>query len=615
MGSRRRGSEQTVGYRYYFGILMGLCRGPINGLNEIRVGSKRAWISRGGNVSFNLIADLRVPLQTRQFELGSGAIESFFQEVITEVPPGTITAAFIDINGDGTEEALTLGAQTTLTSSGTSIGTVQVSADGSFTSTQSPSYFGQFPRLRYIAQRNGVSYTRYYDIGGSLVGDAPIEIDAYNLFGGEEREGGVQGRFQLKIGTSDQTMVGSDYAAMRSGPLPGFRRMVTAFFDGIVTMGNPYPKPWEFRIWRTTAGWQNDNPWYPERATINIPVESPADFQFIRGMNAVHIMYESFTNKEWGRGLDPTAMDDAAWRAAADTIYAEGFGLCIRWSRKDTVDAFINGIKNHINAAIYTDRRTGLVSIKLVRGDYDINTLPLFTTESGIVSIEGGEISSTATAINHVQVKYRDPVTNEDRTVSVGNIAARLSAGGVVNSVTKEYPGVPVASLALRLAQRDLKVASASIRRFELVMDRRAYFIQPGSVIAVEDLKRGVPRMALRVGTVDNSNYRQGTIKIAAVQDIFSTPATSFSAVVPPTWQGPSNRPCIGSQKAFEVPYFMLARSMTPSELDYVLDDVGYLATMSSVGSNPMNAGYEIHVRESAPTPDDEAQSNDYICT
>lgn len=61
----RRKQTVTTGYRYYFGLLMGLARGPVNGIDEIKVGDKRAWIGRQTNQSFNLIADLRADLTKR----------------------------------------------------------------------------------------------------------------------------------------------------------------------------------------------------------------------------------------------------------------------------------------------------------------------------------------------------------------------------------------------------------------------------------------------------------------------------------------------------------------------------------------------------------------------
>jgi hypothetical protein len=39
MGSKK----VTIGYKYYMGIHMGVCRGPVNGISKITVGGKTAW--------------------------------------------------------------------------------------------------------------------------------------------------------------------------------------------------------------------------------------------------------------------------------------------------------------------------------------------------------------------------------------------------------------------------------------------------------------------------------------------------------------------------------------------------------------------------------------------
>ena len=493
MSGGGKGGSQVVGYRYYFGILMGLCRGPVNGVREIKIGDRRAWI-------------------------------------------------------------------------------------------------------------------------GDVTTSASIAIDAYDLFGGEKGEGGVQGTLELKMGEPTQTMVGSMYEAMRPGDLPGMRGVVTAFFDGIICMLNPYPKPWKWRMWRTTAGWDNATPWYPSKATILMPVETTADFSHLHAMNPAHIIYECTTNRQWGRGKDASAIDEASFRQCADQLFDEGFGLCLRWTRKDSVSAFIALIINHIGAAVFTSRKTGLITMRLIRGGYDIDDLPFFDTESGLLSIDASEVSSGANAINMVEVKYRDQVSNEDATVKIGNLAALQSANGIVNSKSIEYPGVPVSSLAMRLAQRDLRAESSSIRRFTLTFDRRGYAIEPGSVVVIEDIKRNIKRTAVRVGNVDVSNYREGKIKVVAVQDVFSLPSTTYAAAVPPSWVAPVSKPCISDQKVFEMPYFMIARSLSAADLAYITDDTGYLATMSAQGQ-PMNLGYRIAVRDSAPTAEDTPTTAEYYCS
>lgn len=51
-----KGSDVVVGFKYLFGIHMGISRGPVNELIEIRVGDKAAWrgsISSNGNTTID----------------------------------------------------------------------------------------------------------------------------------------------------------------------------------------------------------------------------------------------------------------------------------------------------------------------------------------------------------------------------------------------------------------------------------------------------------------------------------------------------------------------------------------------------------------------------------
>jgi hypothetical protein len=103
---------------------------------------------------------------------------------------------------------------------------------------------------------------------GSSTGNEQIAIDQPELFGGEKGEGGIVGTLTTLFGGPDQ-VAHPDMAAVLATPMPGFRRRITVFFDGIVSMMNPYPKPWKFRVRRAVAGWDGD-PWFPATAVISL---------------------------------------------------------------------------------------------------------------------------------------------------------------------------------------------------------------------------------------------------------------------------------------------------------------------------------------------------------
>lgn len=330
-------------------------------------------------------------------------------------------------------------------------------------------------------------------------------------------------------------------------------------------------------------------------------------------MNAAHIIYECLTNRVWGRGLAPSKIDADSFVAAADTLHGESFGLCLKWTRKDSIENFIQGVIDHIGATLYVSRTTKLYTIKLIRGGYSLDDLPLFDTESGILSISDASVSSIGSTVNAVQVKYHDWRNDEERTVSVKNSAAIAAAGGVVNQVTRDFPGLPNAALALRVAQRELRAVSTALRKFTITMDRRGEDFAPGDVLAIQDAKRGIPKMAVRVGRVEDGTLLDGKITLTVVQDVFTLPATAMAADVPSSWVPPNTRPCIDNQRVIEAPYFLMVRNLTKADLDYVGSDSGYIATLNSRGQ-PLNQGYKIAVRPDAPTLDDNPPDSNYIC-
>lgn len=475
----------TVGYRYLFGIQMGLCRGPVNEIVEIRVGERTAWA------------------------------------------------------------------------------------------------------------------------GNELDKNAEINIDAAELFGGEKGEGGVQGTFSLFMGANTQTSI-PPLEAMVGGPRPGYRHRVTAFFDGIVTMINPYPKPWAFRIRRTTAGWDGE-PWYPAKATIVMTrpvtegeVTSRPD---IHAMNPAHIIYECLTNRDWGGGFPPERLDAASFAAAADALYDEEFGLCTRWVRRDTLTSFVRGILDHIAGALYNDPTTGLLVLKLIRDDYVRDAVPLFDADSGLLSIEDCPVAALGPGVNEMVVTYRDPINNKDLQVTVQNLASIQAANGTFNSRKKTFSAIPTPELALRVAQRELRTTSGGIRLFRVRLDRRAWSLAPAGVFRVRDESRGVKDVVLRIAQIDRGRLTDGTITIDAVSDIFSFPRNSYIAPqYPPDRVRPTPMPT--ESVAFEAPYYYLAGTTPAADFAHIGLTDGYIASLA-LQPTPVHGGYELAVRDGLPTQDD----------
>lgn len=488
---------QVIGYRYYMDLHMGLCRGPVDEVVEIRVGDKKAW-----------------PLE-RIVTTGGGYVD----EVIT-------------IDGTGDNAGMT---------------------------------FTEIRRV-YVPP----TYT-------TIPADPPItdsvdqvSIDAPELFGGDKKEGGVQGKLDVMMGKLDQG-VNPRLSNLLGGTLvTAFRGRLTMFFSGLVTSLNPYPKPWKFRLRRYLKGWMDDDPFYPTKALISItetfPDEpgGPAVAHTIKSMNGAHIVYECLTNKEWGRGLPKEMLDIPSFETAADKLHAEGFGLCLLWARQDNVAPFVQSVIDHIGAVLYVDKSTGLVTLKLVRSDYNPLDLPLFSHTNGVLSVDDDDNSNQSEAVNEVIVKFKYPITGQDGQVRAQNLAA-IQSYGCVNSKTVEYPGIPTPSLASRVALRDLRVHAADLRRLKIRMNRKAWQLQPGALFRLSSPSNFISNMVLRVSALTEKTNSE--IEVTAVQDVFGLRTTSYVSPTTPTpTPAQSPVPALNS-RMLEASYFDLVTQLAAADL------------------------------------------------
>lgn len=501
-----KGGGQTIGYRYYMSIHMGLCRGPIDEIVQIDVGDVRAW-----------------PLPDGDSESVSGLM------TIAEGPNGTGVAQY----EDGKYETV----------SAATINTIRASGDYS--------------------------------------------IAAENLFGGDKKEGGIAGALRVMMGSVTQT-VPAYIKSIMGGRVPDFRGVATLFFDGLVTSMNPYPKKWEFRVRRTTAGWDGEV-WQPSLAAIWMRGGT------IKAMNGAHILYEAFTNRDWGRGLSRDWIDEASWVKGAQTLFNEGHGLCLRYNRQSELSAFIQEVVDHIGGSIYPDRSTGRMALSLLREDYDIEDLPLFTYNTGLIALNDVETAGQDDLVNEVVVKWFDPITKTERSARVQNLALNQSMGAS-KSTTTSYAGIPDVDLALRMCQRDLEANSNSLKRFNLVLDRRAWRISPGMPFRISVPERNIFNAVLRAGKVTEAGGSDGRITVEAALDVYGLPSASFISSQPQEWTPPNRDALIADKYVVrEANYAELVRVLDPANLNILSPTTGVIGTIVGKPS-PLSQGYDFEV-------------------
>lgn len=427
---------------------------------------------------------------------------------------------------------------------------------------------------------------------GDATSNQTINIDAPNLFGGDKGEGGISGEFDLMLGEEDQPL-NTRLASALGGLVPNFRGFAGFFYTGLVTSINPYPKAWELLRYRRMKGWDGAV-WYPETCAIDLEGGQ------VRAMNAAHILYEVYTNRENGLGLDRSLLDDAAFRASALQLYNEGFGLCIGWKRSSgTLAEFRDLICDHIGAYSGPDRNTGLITLKLIRDDYDVETLPLFDEDSGLLSIEEDETGSVMVAPSQLLLEYTDAITGETRRARAVNSALAQLQGGP-SAETVRYPGIPTAELAGRVVQRDMRVRASNLRKYKVKLDRRAAGIGPADAFRISSLKRGIAEVVVRAGRIEDGTLGSGAITITALQDVFGLPTASFVAVPPSGYVPPDRTPQpISLRRLMEVPYRELAGLIDPANLALLDDTAAWFVALAAKPSG-LSLSYNLTSRPGA---------------
>lgn len=395
---------------------------------------------------------------------------------------------------------------------------------------------------------------------GSQTVSGPISISSPMLFGGDTKEGGVQGTLDVMMGEASQG-VNAYLLAQQGNPQPAYRGLVTvvyrggsAFPPGLIGANNPYPKPWSFRTRRTVKGWNADNCWNPTKAAITLS-------SGVVGMNPAHIVYETLTNPDWGMGYPRSALDDAFFTAAALQLYNEGFGLCLLWNRQDSIEAFLQKVMDYIAGVLVTSPVTGLFQLKLIRGGYDPSLLPVFTADD-VIELTDKEDASITGNVNEMWVKYFDPLTKTKQSVSLQALGA-VTAQGVVISDYKDFTGIATADLAARVCQRELAASSIPLKRMQIKFKRSAYLLTPGDLFKFTFPDAALSNVICRVGDVDSGTLLDGSIAVTAIEDVFSMPTDTYLVAQPSGWTAPNDHPVAPTvYQVYEPDYRQLYRAL-----------------------------------------------------
>ena len=431
---------------------------------------------------------------------------------------------------------------------------------------------------------------------GSITASEAITVNSPNLFGGEKKEGGVQGTVSVAMGEPTQ-LKNAYLEEQTSADTPAFRGTLSLILHKCyLTAMTRSIKPWAVTVKRI-AGMD----WYPAKAEI-VGVGTEGVPGYIPGgsANGIHILYEAFTNTSWGLGLSTTLLDDVAFKDAADILYDENFGISLLFSKQTPVEEFVQTIIQHIGAVIYTSNTTGQFVVKLIRApsQQELDDAPIFDG-SNIITYQSYERPSFAEMINEVVLNYNPQKAFKGSTITMQDLASVEAQGGIV-SQTVQFPGIDNAAIAAIVGQRELGQYSNPLAKVQFTTNRDGWNVNPGDIIKYQNSELGVVDLIVRVFAVNYGTLQNGEITMDGTQDIYTLPETSYLSSQDTIWVEPVQDPVAVTEAAlFEMSYHDLANNYGDGDLE-TFDE--FTAFLQVVTLTPASASASFQLWLSATT-------------
>lgn len=334
-----------------------------------------------------------------------------------------------------------------------------------------------------------------------------------------------------------------------------------------------------------------------------VPVVSPTSTEigvainraFIKDadMNPAHIIRDAEIDPDSGGSGDYSEVDDDNFREAADRLFAEGFGLTFFWN-EGTKEEFVGEVERHIDAAVFNDRLTGKLKLKLIRNDYDVESLPVF--ERGGISewTDGPHFPQYDELPNYLTLKYTKRDNGETASVSLGNTAGIIlrseSGSGGILPKSVAYPGITWEPLAQRVLERDTAAVTTPLINGSF----RVPFLDPnlnrGDAILVHDDSVELPPTVMRIDEIKEGAGDDTSVILRVSQDKYALGDLSGLGSSAPTTPPETLRSARPADPRWveEAPYLLLVRAAGQSDVDERLadDDMVGLIAMTAAAPN-----------------------------
>lgn len=322
----------------------------------------------------------------------------------------------------------------------------------------------------------------------------------------------------------------------------------------------------------------------------------PLDFPGARTgeMNPAHIIRECLTDSVWGLGYQDADINDESFIAAADTLFDEGMGMSLVWSRQSPIEDFINEVLRHIDAALYVDRTTGQFVLKLLREDYDEEAIP--TLDKSIIASVSDYARPTGSELaNSVTINYTNGETGNTESLTLQD-TAMIQRTGAVQDVAMDFRGFTNPEIVALVLARELRQESQSLISCTIEAREISDNLNPGDPFWFDWPAVSNTPVIMRVLDIAFGNDKSKRVRISAVQDAFALPGSASLVKQELVWTSPIQAPTPAQYRlVIEAPYYELVQRFGQTTVDQLLSDnpeMGFVQVAAVRPGNAINADF-----------------------
>ncbi len=316
--------------------------------------------------------------------------------------------------------------------------------------------------------------------------------------------------------------------------------------------------------------------------------------------NPIEVVYDLLVN-DWGNlNIDNALPNVAQWREIAQVIYDEGNGVSLIVANSNQGSDVIKEVMRQINAMFYQDPSTGLIEIKLIRQDYDIEDLQVLTS-SEITAVRDYTKKLWTETYNRVRIKYVDREKDYKKdSIAIQDDFANIRYQGRIRASEISMPGVYDGELANAIAARELANLNTTLFQCTIEFNRKGVRLLPGEPFVLSWPEYEIEAVVMRIRKFGLGSLKSGKITAFCVQDEFALDAIIYATPEIPVDTGGSYSPGqILSYTIFELPYWL-------SNLVELDTPAGY-TRVASFAASPSGNSIDYTAYIDQPTDDVEA--------